>query len=122
MRLYAEAIQVVEARQLCWARPTLLIQGLPIEEAPQQSSDRQTAIADAALNPESAALSFYDLEDCSDLIWPVMLFNTALDIDFFALLAHLRRHRKQPASTRSQQQLNSFIRCCWQAHRDIFLT
>ena len=79
-RLYAEAIQVIEARHLCWARPTLLIQGLPVEA---DAASRQAAIALAAANPVATTLSLYDLEEAPDLIWPLELFQIAYDIDFF---------------------------------------
>ena len=114
-RLYAEAIQIVESRHLCWARPTLLIQGLPlgIDEV-----DRQSAIANAAAHPESSLLSFYDLADGPDIIWPVALFKLAFDLDFFALISWLKSHPSEAASRQSQQQLKRFIGSFWPAKID----
>ena len=119
-RLYAEAIQVVEARRLCWARPTLLIQGLP-EEASLDigSADRQAAIAHAAAQPKSSALTLYDLKDCPDLIWPATFFSIAFDIDFFALLVQLKLNPNDSQS-HSQRQLSEFIRSFWLTHADAF--
>lgn len=115
-RLYAEAIQVVEARRLCWARPTLLIHGLPEEE---NSADRQAAIACAAAQPKSSALTLYDLKDCPDLVWPATFFSIAFDIDFFALLVQLKLNPSDSQS-HSQRQLSEFIRSFWLTHADAF--
>lgn len=120
-RLYAEAIQVVETRQLCWVRPTLLIQDLPIQQGDAQAlADRQVAIATAAVSPKSSNLSFYDLENCSDLIWPTAFFSIAFDVDFFALLVQLKRCPDN-GTYRSQRQLNEFVRSFWLAHQDTFM-
>lgn len=123
-RLYAEAIQIVEARRLCWARPTLLIHGLPEESYSDRlidgpMTDRQTAIADAAAHPKTSTLSLYDLKDCPDLIWPTALFNIAFDIDFFALLVQLKLSPND-SPIQSQQQLSEFVRSFWLTHSDTF--
>ncbi len=117
-RLYAEAIQIVEARRLCWARPTLLICGLP-ETKSSDSADRQAAIAQAAAHPESSALSLYDLKDCPDLIWPATFFSIAFDIDFFTLLIQIKLS-PDDSHLRSQAQLSEFIRSFWLTHADTF--
>ena len=116
-RLYAEAIQVVENRHLCWARPTLLIQGLPI--AAEQGA-RQAAIAGAAAHPEASSLTLYDLEGGPDLIWPLDLFQIAFDLDFFSLLVQLKMNPDEIALSHSSGQLNTFIRSFWHNHTDIF--
>lgn len=119
-RLYAEAIQIVEARRLCWARPTLLIHGLPEDANSDISSDdRQSAIAHATAHPESSTLALYDLKDCPDLIWPATFFSIAFDIDFFALLVQLNLNPGD-YQLRSQQQLSEFIRSFWLTHADTF--
>ena len=52
-RLYAEAIQIITERHLCWARPTLLIQGLPeakdLAEGESLAAERQAVISTAAI-------------------------------------------------------------------------
>ena len=116
-RLYAEAIQIVESRRLCWARPTLLIQGLPTEG---DLADRQAAIATAAAHPESSELSFYGLEDCPDIIWPVALFNLAFDIDFFSLISWLESHPETAACRRGQRPLQQFVGSFWPAQAGTF--
>ncbi len=116
-RLYAEAIQIVETRALCWARPTLLIQGLP-EDLPAAS--RQETIAAAASNLEQSSLHLYDLNDCPDLIWPLALFEIAFDIDFFSLLVQLKMRPNDGLSNEGNRQLNEFIRSFWQEHTTAF--
>lgn len=111
-RLYAEAIQIVETRHLCWARPTLLIRGLPEGAI---STRRQEVIAAAALNPERSCLQLYDLEGCPDLLWPLSLFDIASDIDFFSLLIQLKMSPNEVARQSSSARLNDFIRSFWHA-------
>ena len=114
-RLYAEAIQVVDTRHLCWTRPTLLIQGLP----EGSSAHRQDAISAAVLSSDDSGLELYDLGGCPDLIWPLLLFQVAYDIDFFSLLIQLKIN---PGSTPqcSSVQFNTFIHSFWKTHTSIF--
>ena len=116
-RLYAEAIQVVENRHLCWARPTLLIQGLP--ETNRQEA-RQEAIAAAATAPAHSELTLYDLEGGPDLIWPLELFQIAFDLDFFSLLVQIKMNPDETTLRSSSGQLTTFIRSFWHNHADIF--
>jgi hypothetical protein len=133
-RLYAEAIQVIETRHLCWARPTLLIQGLP-ENLPENSSlgdkisskssaatgqDRQEVISAAAADPANSLLDLYDLENCPDLIWPLALFDIAYDLDFFSLIVQLKINPDEIAQRNGSSQLNSFIHSFWHSHADVF--
>ncbi|MEO0769097.1 MAG: hypothetical protein AAFY72_06630 [Cyanobacteria bacterium J06649_4] len=115
-RLYAEAIQVISTRHLCWSRPTLLIQGLP-ESA---ETKRQEVIADAAQHPEETELSVYDLEGCPDLIWPLAPFQIAYDLDFFAILIQLKMSPNAATQRQGSEQLNSFIQSFWGEHSDLF--
>ena len=124
-RLYAEAIQVVEQRHLCWARPTLLIQGLPASSSSALGSRleqqaRQAAIAEAATDPTRSALSLYDLEECPDLIWPLALFEIACDVDFFALLIQLKVNPDEIALRNGSSQLSTFIHSFWRTHAETF--
>jgi hypothetical protein len=114
-RLYAEAIQIVDTRQLCWARPTLLIQGLP-----KGPSLRQDRIAAAATAPERSELHLYDVEDGPDLIWPLDLFHIACDIDFFSLLVQLKMNPDDIDRHRGNKHLNDFIRSFWHTHTEAF--
>ncbi|MEM9400829.1 MAG: hypothetical protein AAF984_11540 [Verrucomicrobiota bacterium] len=116
-RLYAEAIQVIDTRHLCWARPSLLIQGLPENSNPVT---RQTLISEAAQMPDESDLQLYDLEDGPDLIWPLDLFHLAFDVDFFSLLVHLKINPDDIAQRRGSGQLNEFIQSYWHTHADVF--
>ncbi len=115
-RLYAEAIQIVSQRRLCWARPTLLIQGLPEGVS---HSRRQDVIASAAQSSQQSSLELYDLEGCPDLIWPIAPFQLAYDLDFFSLIVQLKITPNSNSQC-SSSQLNAFIHSFWEAHTDIF--
>ena len=129
-RLYAEAIQIIASRRLCWARPTLLIQGLP--EGESAAAERQQVIADAASERRSSVetdtpstllpstLQLYDLENAPDLIWPQELFEIAYDLDFFALLIQLKMRPDEVASLNAHQQLNHFLHSFWKARPQAF--
>lgn len=116
-RLYAEAIQIVKNRQVCWARPTLLIQQLPENVS---GATRQAAIASAAQSIHTSDLQMYDLEGCPDLIWPIAPFNIAYDLDFFSLLVQLKLTPDEDTQPNGSSQLNEFIRSFWRTHTDIF--
>lgn len=109
-RLYAEAIQIMAARHLCWARPTLLIQGLP--EGSDQDL-RQEAIAAAVQDPEGSKLQICDLEGGPDLIWPLDLFQIACDIDFFSLLIRIKMSPEDISYRDRSSELNAFIHSFW---------
>jgi hypothetical protein len=98
-RLYAEAIQVVKPRQLCWARPLALLQ------------------------PES---TLHDLRQGSDLLLPLSLFFIALDTEAIPVIMQLNTPKaeeareEKSASHLAHLLLQDFIRQVWQAHPDQF--
>ncbi|MBD2251396.1 hypothetical protein [Nostoc parmelioides] len=93
--LYAEVIQVVVSRQLCWVRPLLLVtytSELPI---------------------------ITDLRDGSDLLWPINLFRHALDTEVITLLSQvLLKEPKSETDSLAKQQLHQFIQQLWQAYQE----
>ena len=93
--LYAEVIQVVVSRQLCWVRP-LLLGTLPSECSVNES-----------LPPT-------DLRSCADLLWPIALFRPAFDTEVIPLLVMLAssENERNPAAAK---QLNQFVYQVWQA-------
>lgn len=122
-RLYAEAIQLVEPRRLCWARPTLLVQGLPAGEgvtSDDLSQERQHMISTAASDPSRSGLQLYDLENSPDLIWPIDLFQIAYDVDFFSLLVQLKMNPDEVAKRSGSQHLNDFLRSFWRSQPHVF--
>ena len=122
-RLYAEAIQLVVPRRLCWARPTLLIQGLPSGEgvtSERVMQERQELIAAAASDPDRSGLQLYDLENCPDLIWPMVLFEIAYDFDFFSLLVQLKMNPDEVALRSGHHRLSSFLQSFWHSQPHVF--
>jgi len=110
LRLYAETIQIIKTRKLCWARPLALIQ-LPAE----QYSDRYEA------------LMLNDLRQGSDLLLPISLFQIALDTEAIPVITQLNAPKndlpielfpdgRQP----SFPILQNFVHQVWQAHSEEF--
>jgi hypothetical protein len=94
-RLYAEVIQVVVSRQLCWVRPLLLVAF--IEEPP----------------------IITDLRDASDLLWSINLFQPALDTEVITLLSEIfAKEPKHELDSDAKEQLNQFLHFFWQAHKE----
>ncbi len=101
--LYAEVIDVVQARQMCWGRPLML------------------AVCAEPMSPEPPVL--YDLREGADLLLPVTLFRPALDTELIPLLAQLEaiaKHQPPDAPLIAHRQLRNFIQQVWQAHPDNF--
>ncbi|KAF3889000.1 MULTISPECIES: hypothetical protein [Nostocales] len=95
-KLYAEVIQVVTSRQLCWVRPLLLVT-FTQEDSP--------AIA--------------DLRDASDLLWSVGLFQPALDVEVIGLLSQVLAKEPKPGhETVAKHQLNQFLHQIWRSQRN----
>lgn len=95
--LYAEVIQVVETRQICWVRP-LLLGALSIDSFATDKS-----------------LPLTDLRSAADLLWPITLFRPALDTEVIPLLAILLASPPQPErNPAAGRQLNQFIHAVWQ--------
>jgi hypothetical protein len=98
-RLYAEVVQFVESRQLCWVRPIALVTD------PEQ------------IWTDYGHWMIQDLRDGSDLMCPAILFREALDTEVLPLLDRLYRlEDSKPQSS----ELHQFIRQIWQAHPEAF--
>ena len=96
-RLYAEIIEVVASRQVCWVRPLMLAVALPEQ------------------------LTLYDLRLGADLVWPASLFRPALDTEVIPLLVQLDDPDAQLAnSPDAHKQLSCFVREVWQAYKSAF--
>lgn len=109
-RLYAEVVQTVEARQICWVRPLALLVNAPL--------DLEQEIW------ENPTRHCHDLRSGSDLLYPLSLFRTALDTEVMPLLSYLYTLDHQTASESSQlsghKQLRQFIQKIWQAYPSAF--
>ncbi|HBW58116.1 MAG TPA: hypothetical protein DEF27_10050 [Oscillatoriales bacterium UBA8482] len=114
--LYAEVIQVVEVRDVCWVRPLMLIEGL--SEHPEDN------FSSFGFTPETFILS--DLRPSPDLIWPTRLFKAALDTEVITFLAQLEAPEvnspgvKRVNAVYAHQQLQDFIAQVWRASANIF--
>ena len=100
--LYAEVIDIIEDRQMCWGRPIMLA---------ERSAD---------FDPEPSTL--FDLREGSDVLLPVHFFRPALDTEVITLMMQLATLKNELASTRqtAHQQLRHFIQQIWQAYPDSF--
>ncbi|MCC3407591.1 MAG: hypothetical protein JGK17_18735 [Microcoleus sp. PH2017_10_PVI_O_A] len=97
--LHSEVIQVVEARQICWVRPLMLVGLVSGKDFPQGW-------------PEEYTLS--DLRDGSDLLWPLSLFRAALDTEVISLLTQLQSlDSDRKDSTIASRQLRDFVDRVW---------
>lgn len=106
-RLYAEIIEFVESRQVCWVRPLILAVSM--------------ADSDSSLITSQAQLTLYDLRLGADLLWPASLFRPALDTDVIPLLVQLNNPDAQAVnSSDAHNQLSVFVREVWQAYKSAF--
>ncbi|WP_416665793.1 hypothetical protein [Egbenema bharatensis] len=134
-RLYAEVIQVIEERGMCWVRPIALtaIPGelLGSNPSPLPSSRPNSGTLPEAIDlPDPADLlefSFYDLRQGADLLCPSSLFTAALDTDVLPILATLNALKAAPdssatttANPHSHSRLQNFIQELWQAYPEAF--
>ncbi|MEG3864041.1 hypothetical protein [Microcoleus sp. herbarium12] len=104
--LHSEVIQVVEARQICWVRPLMLVGLVSGKDFPQRW-------------PEENTLS--DLRDGSDLLWPLSLFRAALDTEVISLLTQLQSlDSDKKDSTIASRQLRDFVDRVWAAFPSAF--
>jgi hypothetical protein len=118
--LYAEVIQVVKTRQICWVRPLLL--------SISSTSQLSTSIESIESNLPSDTSTSYDLRETADLLWPLILFRIALDIEVIPLLAQLQSRETHDNTAfgavnthlAARQQLHQFIHQVWQAYPEVF--
>ena len=99
-RLYVEAIQVLEARNLCWARPLILVDG--------SLDDIERLHSTAEAHPVDCKV----LIDSPDILWPLDKFSLALDTEVLPLLALM--HNKEEPPTSNPQRLRQFMNSLWQ--------
>ncbi len=90
--VYAEVIQVIADRQLCWARPLVLL----TQKSPE--SDIQ------------APDTFIDLREGADLLLPLSWFQAAIDVEVIPILAQLDIPKPDP-------ELNPALPHSGSAHR-----
>ncbi|MCU0540786.1 MAG: hypothetical protein MUE44_01190 [Oscillatoriaceae cyanobacterium Prado104] len=104
--LYAEVIQIVEARQICWSRPLMLAVLKSGTDAFDRTWDDGT---------------LYDLREGADLLWPLNLFRAAVDVEVISLLTQLQSldSNKKDAALASRL-LRDFVDRVWEAYPNAF--
>ncbi|OZH55986.1 hypothetical protein AFK68_01085 [Hydrocoleum sp. CS-953] len=106
--LYAEVIQVLEARQMCWVRPWIL----KVFSSESECENNQDV---------SEISRLWDLRDGADLVWPICLFREVIDTEFLPLLSELYLLDSEPKNLHiSHQHLRDFVREVWRAFPDVF--
>jgi hypothetical protein len=106
-RLYAEIVEFLESRQVCWVRPLMLA----------------VPVADNNSSPIASLeqLTLYDLRLGADLLWPARLFRPALDTEVIPLLVQLNDPDAQTTdSSDAHKQLSCFVHQVWQADKSAF--
>ncbi len=105
-RLYCEVIQVVESRHLCWVRPLCLVDMAEEKEIYPQFF---------------APKLLMDVRSTSDLLYPIILFQPALDTEVIPLLSQL--HSPDDSinyNPMAKEKLHQFITKIWQEYSDLF--
>jgi hypothetical protein len=100
--LHSEVIQVVEARQVCWVRPLMLI-------------------VLASGKKSSAEYTLSDLRDGVDLLWPLSLFRAAVDTEVISLFTQLHSlDSDKKDAVIASRQLRDFVDRVWEAYPSAF--
>ncbi|MEP6517407.1 hypothetical protein [Microcoleus vaginatus] len=100
--LHSEVIQVVEARQVCWVRPLMLVVSVSAKDSP-------------------AEYTLSDLRDGADLLWPLSLFRAALDTEVISLLTELHSlDSEKKDGAIASRQLRDFVDRVWEAFPSAF--
>lgn len=111
--LYAEVVQVVEARRLCWARPLVLFIDSS-ETVPSQLSELRS----------NDSPNWHDLRQGADLLLPTILFRQALDVEAIPVLSSLcgleAIANSPPHDAKASHQVSEFIRQLCLSHPDAF--
>ena len=105
--LYAEVVQMAAGKQVCWARPVVLIEG-----ALEWTHDP------TLIHPSN----LHDLRQSSDLLLPSALFRSALDTEVIPLLAYLPEVIDSAINQTElpQVQLNQLVKKICLAHPELF--
>ncbi len=97
--LHSEVIQVVEARQVCWVRPLMLV-------AFHSGDDLCDRLG------QDYTLS--DLRNGADLLWPLSVFRAALDTEVISLLSQLYSlDSEKKDAVIASRQLRDFVDRVW---------
>ena len=104
--LHSEVIQVVEARQVGWVRPLMLV----VFQSEDDLADRLS---------EDYTIS--DLRNGADLLWPLSLFRAALDTEVISLLSQLYSlDSDKKDAVIASRQLREFVYRVWATFPNAF--
>jgi hypothetical protein len=104
--LHSEVIQVVEARQVGWVRPLMLV----VFQSEDDLADRLS---------EDYTIS--DLRNGADLLWPLSLFRAALDTEVISLLSQLYSlDSDKKDAVIASRQLREFVDRVWATFPNAF--
>jgi hypothetical protein len=117
--LYAEVVQLIPSRQLCWVRPLILLsyaQWPPLGWPPLDE-----LILDSPLGSGLGAQGM-DLRSCSDLLLPGVLFRAAIDTEAIPILSYLYDPERaaHPETELANRQIHQLIHAICKAHPEIF--
>jgi hypothetical protein len=108
--LYVELIQKAAFRDLYWVRPIVLMTNV---------GDRPSF--PSSLTHTSDDLILYDLRKEVDLLWPMSVFRTVLDVEIIPLLAQLGTLKQtQERDYHIHEIFQKFIHDLWHAYPDAF--
>jgi hypothetical protein len=108
-RLYAEVIQIISARAMCWARPLAMVH------------DPHPAIApELEYGSRDLDGTWIDLRDSADLLLPVVLFRAAYDTEVIPLLTQLHDTKPSTDRDRLHQQVRSFVQALCRTYPQAF--
>ena len=97
---------MVEARQVCWVRPLMLV----VFQSGDDLCDRLS---------EDYTVS--DLRNGADLLWPLSLFRAALDTEVISLLSQLYSlDSEKKDAVIASRQLRDFVDRVWAAFPSAF--
>ncbi len=103
--LYAEVIQIVPQRLLCWARPLTIVS--------------KSTIANYNFDPDTN-LEMIDLRSASDLLLPISLFRSSFDTEAIGILAELASMESEINQSEKFFNLNDFVRELCKNNQDKF--
>jgi hypothetical protein len=116
--LYAEVVQMITERGLCWVRPLALLSRL-------ENCDGQPV----TLEVDSKAVGIQDLRAGPDLLCSSSLFRAALDTEIIPILTHLHALKAPELESSTDEEiavaqrcLQSFLAQIWTAQPALFQT
>ncbi len=126
--LYAETIQIVPQRQMCWVRGiAIAIQKDKIQDAlssPSQNLAHNKSLENASIFHPWADSDkvLIDLQRNIDLLLPLNLFRVAFDTEIIPILSSidLYPHSSIAQTQASKQYINWFLREICQSNQDKF--